>query len=60
MNKKGKEEVNERLIIKKIEQEKEWEIDKKIAYENKRIQLKLKEQQRRKKERKKRIWSPLT
>ena len=47
------------MIIKKIEEENEWEIDKKIADENKRVQLKLKEQQRRKKERKKRIWNPL-
>ena len=59
VNKKGREEVNERVIVKKIVEEKVWEIDKKISDEKNRVQLKLKEKQRRKKERNKRIWNPL-
>ena len=46
------------MIINKIE-ENEWEIEKKVADEKKRGQLKLKEEQRRKKQRNKRIWNPL-
>ena len=58
MNKKGSEEDKERVIINKIE-ENEWETEKKVADEKKRVQLKLKEEQRRKKQRNKRIWNTL-
>jgi len=60
MNKKGSEEEKVRVILNKIEEENEWEIEKNIEDEKDRVQLKLKEKQRRKKECNKIIWNPLT
>ena len=59
MDTKGSEEDKESMIINKIEEENEWETEKKVADEKKRVQLKLKEEQRRKKQHNKRIWNTL-
>ena len=59
MNTKGSKEDKESVIMNKIEEENEWETEKKVADEKKRVQLKLKEEQRRKKQRNKRIWNIL-
>ena len=59
VNKNGSEEVKLRVILNKMEEVNEWEIEKKIEDEKNRVQLKLKEKQGRKKERNKRIWNPL-
>ena len=59
VNKNGSEEVKLRVILNKMEEVNEWEIEKKIEDEKNRVQLKLKEKQRRKKEQNKRIWNPL-